>query len=62
MGNIWGSDGKLIGSVRDDGKGNSTTYDSHGQPNGSVRDNGTYDKNGHKISDTRDSGLTFWKK
>lgn len=58
MANIW-SNGKKIGETKDLGNGNSNTYDSNGQPLGKVRDNGTYDKDNHRISDTRDSGLTF---
>jgi YD repeat-containing protein len=62
MANVWDRFGKIIGSVRDLGNGESNTYDEHGQPLGKVRETGTYDNNGRKISSTQDSGLTFARK
>jgi hypothetical protein len=59
MPNIWDKEGKLIGSVKNVGSGDLNTYDEHGQPLGKVRKQGTYEKNGQKISTTRDAGLTF---
>ena len=61
MANIWDRFGRLIGSVEKSGSGQNT-YDNHGQPLGQVRDNGTYEIRGNKISATRDPDLTFGKK
>lgn len=56
---IWDNFGRLIGTVRDLGNGDQDVYDGKGQPLGKVRKLGTFDKNGRRISPTRDVGLTF---
>ncbi len=61
MANIWNRFGRLIGSVEKSGTG-ANTYDDKGQPLGKVRDNGTYEVRGNKISSERDPGLTFGKR
>jgi YD repeat-containing protein len=60
MANIWDRSGRLIGSVNKLGK-DVNTYDDKGQPLGKVRQSGTYENRGNKISSTRDAGLTFRK-
>jgi hypothetical protein len=59
MATIWDSKGRKIGDVKDLGNGDQNIYDHTGQPLGKVRKQGTYDKDGQKISSTRDAGLTF---
>ena len=53
---------RKIGEVKDLGNGDQNTYDHNSQPQGKVRKQGTYDKNGQKISTTRDAGLTFGRR
>jgi YD repeat-containing protein len=60
--NVWDREGHLIGSVKKSGKNDLNTYDEKGRPLGKVRQTGTYDNRGTKISSTRDAGLTFRKK
>lgn len=62
MATIWDRFGKLIGSVDKFRNGDANTYDDHGQPLGKVRQNGTYEVRGNKISSERDPGLTFGKR
>ena len=62
MANIWDSKGRKIDEVKDLGNGDQNTYDHNSQPQGKVRKQGTYDKNGQKISTTRDAGLTFGRR
>ncbi len=61
MANIWNRFGRLIGSVQRSGTDDLNTFDNKGQPLGKVRDNGTYEVRGNKISSERDAGLTFGK-
>ncbi len=56
---VWDRFGRLIGTVKNVGDGDLNTYDREGQPLGKVRKLGTFNKNGRKISSTRDAGLTF---
>jgi hypothetical protein len=62
MANIWDNKGRKIGEVKELGNSDQNTYDQNGQPLGKVRKQGTYGKNGRKISPTRDAGLTFGRR
>jgi hypothetical protein len=62
MPNIWDRFGRRTGSVEKSGDEDSNTYDEHGQPLGKVRQTGTYEVGGNKISRERDPGLTFGKR
>ncbi len=58
MPRVWDNRGNLIGSIRRVPKG-FNVYDRNSQPAGSVRPTGTYDKNGRKVTGSKEPGLLF---
>lgn len=60
MPNIWGRRGNLIGSTVE-GRNGTKVYDEKNQPAGQVTGTGTYDKNGRKVTDSKEPGLLLKK-